>query len=93
MINSFKCKKTKALCEDGVVNKKFVSFAGAAERRLRYLEAAQNLNDLRSPPSNQFKALHGNREGQYSIRINEQWRICFTWSELGANDVEIVDYH
>ena len=93
MINSFKCKKTEKLCKDGVVDKKFAGFARAAEIRLRYLEAAQDLHDLRSPPSNRFEALHGDREGQYSIRINMKWRICFTWSEFGADDVEIIDYH
>ena len=93
MINSFKCKKTEALCKNGVVDKKFSSIARAAERRFRYLEAACDLNDLYSPPSNCFEALHGDREGQYSIRINMKWRICFTWSEFGVENVEIVDYH
>ena len=94
MINSFKCKKTKALSE-GIVDKKFAQFADRAEKRLRYLEAAHDLMDLRNPPSNHFKALGGDRNGQYSIRINDQWRICFTWSEERecAEDVEIVDYH
>ena len=93
VIHSFKCKKTEALYKRGAVNKKFVSFARAAERRLRYLEAATDLNDLYTPPSNRFEALHGDREGQYSISINMKWRICFTWSEIGAENVEIVDYH
>ena len=93
MINSFKCKKTEGLYKNGSVDKKFSSFARSAEKRLRYLEAATDLNDLSAPPSNCFKALHGDRQGQYSIRINIQWRICFSWSEYGAEDVEIVDYH
>jgi proteic killer suppression protein len=93
VINSFKCKKTEALYKFGTVDKKFENFSKAAEVRLRYLEAAQDLNDLYSPPSNRFKALHGNRVGQYSIRINDKYRICFSWSELGAENVEIVDYH
>jgi proteic killer suppression protein len=93
VINSFKCKKTEALCRRGAVDKKFSAFSGAAELRLRYLEAAQDLNDLYSPPSNHFKALQGDRDGQYSIRINKKFRFCFTWSESGAEDVEIVDYH
>ena len=93
MINSFKCKKTEALCKHGTVDGKFLSFARAAERRLRYLEAATDLNDLYAPPSNHFEALHGDRAGQYSIHINQKMRICFSWSEQGAEDVEIVDYH
>ena len=93
MIHSFTCKNTEALCKHGIVHRKFFSFSRAAELRLRYLEAARDLNDLYFPPSNRFEALHGDREGQYSIRVNEKWRICFTWSEFGAEDVEIVNYH
>jgi len=62
-------------------------------RRLYALEAATNLLDLRSPPSNRLEKLRGDRAGQYSIRINDQWRICFVWDQTGAWDVEIVDYH
>jgi proteic killer suppression protein len=65
----------------------------AALRRLYALDAATNLLDLRSPPSNRLEKLRGRRAGQYSIRINDQWRICFVWQENGAWDVEIVDYH
>ncbi len=65
----------------------------AALRRLYALDAATNLMDLRSPPSNRLEKLHGDRAGQYSIRINDQWRICFVWDKTGAGDVEIVDYH
>jgi proteic killer suppression protein len=65
----------------------------AALRRLFALDAATNLLDLRSPPSNHLEKLRGDRAGQHSIRINEQWRICFVWGETGAWDVEIVDYH
>jgi proteic killer suppression protein len=65
----------------------------AALRRLYALDAATNLLDLRSPPSNRLEKLRGDRAGQYSIRINDQWRICFVWGETGAWDVEIVDYH
>ncbi|MDR0239340.1 MAG: type II toxin-antitoxin system RelE/ParE family toxin [Deltaproteobacteria bacterium] len=93
MIISFKCKKTEALYRNGKVDKKFFNFVQRVELRLRYLEAATDLNDLYAPPSNKFHALHGDRVGQYSISINAQWRICFTWSELGAENVEIVDYH
>lgn len=65
----------------------------AALRKLRLLNQAQRLDDLRVPPGNRLEALRGGRKGQHSIRINDQWRICFVWSEGGANDVEIVDYH
>ena len=63
-----------------------------AERKLQYLNAASSLNDLRSPPGNRLEALKGNRKGQFSIRINDRWRIVFRWEE-GPKDVEIVDYH
>jgi proteic killer suppression protein len=64
-----------------------------ARRKLRYLHAADSLNDLRSPPGNRLEALRGNRRGQYSIRINDQFRVCFVWSADGPTEVEIVDYH
>lgn len=64
-----------------------------ALRKLRLLNAAQRLNDLRVPPGNRLELLTGNRAGQHSIRINDQWRICFVWTEGGPDDVEIVDYH
>ena len=65
----------------------------AARRKLRMLDAADRLEDLRNPPGNRLETLPGTRVGQHSVRINDQWRICFRWSEGGANDVEIVDYH
>ncbi len=65
----------------------------AATRKVTMLEVAVTLNDLRVPPSNRLEVLKGDRRGQYSIRINAQWRICFTWTDLGPADVEIVDYH
>lgn len=65
----------------------------SAERRLRSLDAAASLDDLRSPPGNRLEALKADRLGQHSIRINDQWRICFRWTAAGAEDVEIVDYH
>ncbi|MAU22948.1 MAG: Killer protein [Martelella sp.] len=65
----------------------------AAIRKLTMIDNAYALNDLRSPPGNRLEALKGNRKGQYSIRINDQWRICFVWTDGGAEDVEIVDYH
>lgn len=65
----------------------------AALRKLAMLDAAETLNDLRVPPGNRLEALRGDRVGQHSIRINQQWRICFTWTEAGPQDVQIVDYH
>lgn len=65
----------------------------SAERKLAYLNAATRLDDLRSPPGNRLEKLSGDRAGQHSIRINDQWRICFRWTDAGAEDVEIVDYH
>ncbi len=64
-----------------------------ALRKLAMLDAAETLNDLRVPPGNRLEALRGDRAGQHSIRINQQWRICFTWTEAGPQDVQIVDYH
>lgn len=66
---------------------------GVAERRMQAIANALVLNDLRSPPGNRLEALKGDRAGQFSIRINDQWRICFVWTDAGAGDVEIVDYH
>lgn len=72
---------------------RYRAFERQALRKLRQLEIAGNLNDLRIPPGNHLEALSGDREGQYSIRINEQFRICFSWTPMGPRDVEIVDYH
>lgn len=92
MINSFKCKDTEAL-SNGFPVRRFVNIAAVARRKLRQLEIACRLDDLRVPPGNRLEALKGDRAGQYSIRINGQWRICFRWADSGAEDVEIVDYH
>jgi len=92
MIQSFKGKKTKLLYEGGRVPE-FQAFARQAERRLRVLDAADTLLALRMLPSNRFEALGGDRKGQYSIRINNQYRICFEWRDAGPESVEIVDYH
>ena len=94
MIKGYKDKKTKAIAEGKFV-RQFEPFKHQAEKRLRILEAAQNLNDLAQLPSNRFEALKGDRQGQYSIRINKQRRICFTWEQGtdGPDNVEIVDYH
>lgn len=92
MIKSFKCTNTEALARGQDV-KRFVNIARVARRKLRQLEIAGRLEDLKVPPGNRFEALKGDRSGQYSIRINDQWRVCFRWTDAGAEDVEIVDYH
>jgi toxin HigB-1 len=92
MIISFKCSDTEALSKGRRV-RKFVNFERAALRKLRQLQIAEKLADLRVPPGNRLEALKGNRKNQHSIRINGQFRICFRWTTAGAADVEIVDYH
>jgi proteic killer suppression protein len=92
MIQSFRDKRTKQLFEGNRVPE-FQAFARQAEKRLRVLDAADTLEALMMLPSNRFKALTGKRQGQYSIRINNQWRICFEWGSAGPENVEIVDYH
>jgi len=73
--------------------KRFRTIETVATRKLQMVAAAKELRDLRAPPGNRLEALQGDREGQHSIRINEQWRICFVWSDDGPTQVEIVDYH
>lgn len=92
MIRSFKCELTEALSKGDPV-RKFANIANVARRKLRQLEIADRLDDLRVPPGNRLEALKGDRLGQYSIRINDQYRVCFFWTEGGAENVEIVDYH
>ena len=92
MIQSFACSETRALFESQVV-KKFRAIERVARRKLLMLNAAIQLTDLQVPPGNRLEALQGDRLGQYSIRINRQWRICFQWHPDGAHDVEIMDYH
>lgn len=92
MIQSFKDKRTRRLFEGERVPA-FQTFARQAEKRLRVLDAADRLEALMRLPSNRFKALAGDRLGQYSIRINDQWRICFEWHQDGPHNVEITDYH
>lgn len=92
MIVSFKDPDTEALAL-GQRIRRFVNIEAVARRKLRQLEIAGRLDDLRVPPGNRLEALKGDRLGQYSIRINEQFRVCFRWTAAGAEDVEIVDYH
>jgi toxin HigB-1 len=92
MILSFKCKDTLALLEGKTV-KRFRAYVSVAERKLAQIHAAQTLDFLRSPPGNQLEALKGDRKGQHSIRINDQWRICFVWTKAGPAHIEIVDCH
>ncbi len=92
MILSFRDKLTEKFASGESV-KKFRSFERVAYRKIKYLMAASQLEDLRIPPGNRLEALSGDRIGQFSIRINDQWRICFSWSNGGAENVEIVDYH
>lgn len=90
MISPFKCKETQALFE-GAPTRRFTAFASVALRKLDMLDAAACLDDLRIPPANPLEALKGDRQGQHSIRINDQWRICFVWRDGTAHAVEIVD--
>jgi proteic killer suppression protein len=91
MIRSFADRDTELLFADERV-KRFGAIERAARRKLLLLHAAERLDDLRVPPGNRLEALRGDRAGQHSIRINDQWRICFRWRD-GAERVEIVDYH
>lgn len=92
MIRSFGDAETRKLFETGR-SKRFSAFADIAMRKLAQLDAAQTLDFLRSPPGNRLEALKGDRKGQYSIRINDQFRVCFRWTSDGPEQVEIVDYH
>ena len=92
MIVSFADKDTRRLAELGHV-RRFEGFERVALRKLRQLEIANSLHDLSVPPGNMLEKLKGSRAGQHSIRINGQYRICFVWTEAGAENVEIVDYH
>lgn len=92
MIASFKDADTERLAGGRRV-KRFVSIESVARRKLRQLEIAGRLEDLRIPPGNRLEALKGDRAGQHSIRVNDRFRVCFRWTSAGAEDVEIVDYH
>ncbi len=93
MIKSFASKETESIFHGQVSRKLPRDIQKTARRKLLYLTDVQDLRDLLAPPGNRLEKLHGNREGQYSIRINDQWRICFRWENEEALDVEIVDYH
>ncbi len=93
MIKSFRGKETEKIWQGQRSRRLPGDIQQVARRKLRMLNNARALNDLRIPPANRLEALHGQRVGQHSIRINDQWRICFVWDQGDAFDVEIVDYH
>ncbi|HEY3200537.1 MAG TPA: type II toxin-antitoxin system RelE/ParE family toxin [Actinomycetes bacterium] len=93
MIRSFGDRETERLWQRERVRSLDPRVLRIALRKLAILDAAVTLNDLRVPPGNRLEALKGSRRGQHSIRINDQWRVCFTWTDTGPEDVEIVDYH
>ena len=92
MIRSFGDAETRKLFETGR-SKRFSAFADIAMRKLAQLDAAHTLEFLKSPPGNRLEKLRGDREGQYSIRVNQQWRLCFRWAAGEAKEVELCDYH
>jgi toxin HigB-1 len=92
MIRDFRSKDAEALFND-LPSRRHQAIQNAARRKLEMLAAAQTLEDLTSPPGNRLEALKGDRRGQHSIRINDQWRLCFRWKNGDVYDVEIVDYH
>ena len=92
MTQSFRCKDTQALFEGGHP-RRLRAIEMVATRKLAMLDAAQSLDFLRSPPGDRLEALRGDRVGQWSIRINDQWRLCFAWGDSGPSDVEILDCH
>ena len=92
MIHTFQSTNTEAIAK-GERIKRFAGIAAVARRKLRELQIAGRLADLRVPPGNRLEALRGDRTGQYSIGINDPFRVCFRWTDRGAEDVEIVDYH
>jgi toxin HigB-1 len=92
VILSFKCTETERLYNDQPV-KRFESIERVARRKLLMLASAKRLDDLRSPPGNRLEALKADRQGQFSIRVNERYRVCFVWEREGPEEVEIVDYH
>lgn len=93
MIRSFTDKRAAAVFANRVPKGFPGDILASARRKLAVLDAAETLDDLRSPPGNRLEALQGDRAGQHSIRINDQWRVCFVWQDDGPHDVEVVDYH
>ncbi|MBW1759035.1 MAG: type II toxin-antitoxin system RelE/ParE family toxin [Deltaproteobacteria bacterium] len=93
MIKSFKCKETEKIWNRRFSSKLPQNIQQTAFRKLRQINRSVDLNDLRAPPANRLEALKGDSKGQYSIRINDQWRICFEWKDNNAENVEISDYH
>ncbi|HLF48924.1 MAG TPA: type II toxin-antitoxin system RelE/ParE family toxin [Methylomirabilota bacterium] len=93
MIRSFRDRKTEEVFRRERVARLALDVQRVAQRKLAMLDAAESLQDLRIPPGNRLERLSGKREGQHSIRINDQWRLCFRWRDGDAHDVEIVDYH
>jgi len=93
MIRSFSSRTTQRLFEDDVCPAQWRNFKSIAVRKLDMIDAATKVEDLRSPPGNRLEGLKGDRKGQWSIRINRQWRICFRWTPDRPADVEIADYH
>jgi proteic killer suppression protein len=93
VIQSFRCKETKQIWESKGSRRLPTNIQRTALRKLLQLHSAETLDDMRVPPANRLEALKGNRAGQHSIRINDQWRICFAWKDSDAHAVEIVDYH
>lgn len=91
-IQGFKCRDTQSLFETGR-SQRFGSIRDVAIRKLTMLEAAVKLEDLKSPPGNRLEPLVGNRVGQHSIRINDQWRVCFVWTDVGPKDIEITNHY
>jgi len=92
VIKSFRCPDTRTLFETGK-SRRFSGIAQVATRKLAQLDAAETLDFLHAPPGNRLEALKADRAGQYSIRVNDQYRVCFRWTSGGPEDVEIVDYH
>jgi toxin HigB-1 len=93
VIRSFRCQETEKISHRDYSKKFPLDIQSAALRKLRMLNRASSLNDLKVPPGNRLESLKGDRKGQHSIRINEKWRICFVWKNDNAHKVEIVDYH
>lgn len=93
MILSFADKQTEHIWHGEVSRRLPISIQSIARRKLRMINNAKRLDDLRIPPANRLEALKGNMKGQHSIRVNDQWRICFRWGDAGVTDVQIVDYH